>query len=376
MDCEMTKGSGSACAARSYRPKNLKFCAAPGCGDWFMPTGGTQKYCSDSCSKKVNALRLQAFKKCKTCGKPFVGATDFCETRCAFVDFWKRDPHAQSKMPLVERLYKEGRGLKAIAKEAQVARSTLRNWIVKAGIKEERKSGQARRNSPTKKGDLAKSMSLRHLALIRQHEEIKKKKAPKQKQSFKDLELFKHAEERNREKNKVKKANQAAERARRADELANQKGFKSDYHLRYSTDPAFKARELYKRRFQKIVQGINGIGHGSKRMMALLGCETKKFQYWIESQWEDWMNWDNIGKQELGKWQIDHIIPCSWFDHCDAAQLQICWHYLNLRPLCAVKNRIRGANPSDLIETIKALPDHPMKAQMLEFASMHTNFYK
>lgn len=373
MDCKTASEWGSKGVAWLYRPKNLKFCSAPGCGDWFMPTGGAQKYCSDLCSKKVKALRLQAFKKCKTCGKPFVGAADFCETKCAFVDFWKRDPHAQSKMPLVERLYKEGRGLKAIAKEAQVPRSTLRNWLIKAGIMEKRDMHEARRNSPTKNGDLAKPMSLRQLAMLRQHEEIKKKKTPKQNRTFKDLELFSHARKQAAKNAYEKTKHIYAQRSKRN---ANEKGFKSDYHLRYSTDPAFKVRALYKRRFQKIVQGINGIGHGSKRMMELLGCSPKEFQSWIEGQWEDWMNWENIGIARPGRWQIDHIIPCSWFDHSDRGQLQICWHYLNLRPLCAVKNNIRRANPSDLIETIETLPDHPIKAQMLEFASLHMNFYK
>lgn len=262
-------------------------------------------------------------------------------------------------------MYSGGIGIKTIAKELlgrESAKSTVRSLLVRRGVTiREVKDTQDEATKARRYAWRGKDMLFKRV--------LRDRASKRRMGKWSDLDLFEHAKERNREKDK-------AEKARRVKELANQKGFRSDYHLKYSTDPAFKARALYKRRFQKIVQGINGIGHGSKRMMALLGCKPREFRSWIESQWEDWMTWDNIGKQEAGKWQIDHVIPCSWFDHSDETQLQICWHYLNLRPLCAVKNRIRGANPSNLIETINALPDHPMKAQMLKFASLHANFYK
>ena len=46
----------------------------------------------------------------------------------------------------------------------------------------------------------------------------------------------------------------------------------------------------------------------------ILTCSFKEFKSHIESQFEDWMTWDNRGlyNGELNYgWDIDHIIPIS-----------------------------------------------------------------
>jgi hypothetical protein len=185
-----------------------------------------------------------------------------------------------------------------------------------------------------------------------------------------ELELFAPAIKASREAVKIEKKDKAnRDRLRKkadedADAIAH--GYKSAYHKRYATDPAFKAVTLYKRRFQKIALGV---GHGSTRMIKMLGCSREGLRRWIESQFEEWMTWENNGPVRKGYWQIDHIVPCSWFDQLDEDQAAICWHHHNLRPICAVHNNARRNNAWGFgkleLDLLSSLPDSPIKDALI-----------
>lgn len=72
----------------------------------------------------------------------------------------------------------------------------------------------------------------------------------------------------------------------------------------------------------------------------ILGCSFEDFKQHIESQFEDWMNWDNKGlyngEFNYG-WDIDHIIPLS--SATTEEELIKLNHYTNLQPLCSKVNR-------------------------------------
>lgn len=68
-------------------------------------------------------------------------------------------------------------------------------------------------------------------------------------------------------------------------------------------------------------------------------------------QFEPGMTWDNLGKGE-GKWQIDHIIPCSYFDLTKEENQRICFNYRNLQPLWAKDNLEKSNSVSDNIEEL------------------------
>ena len=62
----------------------------------------------------------------------------------------------------------------------------------------------------------------------------------------------------------------------------------------------------------------------------------------LESQFEDWMTWDNwgmIGGVEKS-WNIDHIYPHSKFQYesVEDEEFKMCWSLKNLRPLEATEN--------------------------------------
>lgn len=67
----------------------------------------------------------------------------------------------------------------------------------------------------------------------------------------------------------------------------------------------------------------------------------------LESQFEDWMNWNNYGKcsnVEQRTWWIDHIIPQSKlpYDSMRHSNFKKCWSLENLRPLEKIENIKKG----------------------------------
>jgi hypothetical protein len=335
-------------------PKRIKFCHWIKCHEWFMPDGGTQVYCSPECKRAAFSEGQKSLTKCERCNVPFIGTARFCGMRCAKRAEWEADLEIQAKMPKILEMYERQIGLKAISKELGVPRTTVRKWLDIAGKREVRNCSEARKASPVKRGDLLSGSKLALTAELRARKEKRKKLAGSCISAVLALDLFSFAKEKRKEMARARQKDRMAEKV-------SSLGFKSEFHMRYQTDPKFRARDIMKRRFSKIVKGRKI----SSRMLALLGCSSDGLRQWIESQWEHWMTWDNLGPQRPGHWQIDHIIPCSWFDQEKQEDLEICWHYMNLRPISALENNKRSNRPTNLIETIQGRPDHPMKERML-----------
>lgn len=339
-----------------YAPKRVKFCHWMKCHEWFMPDSGAQVYCSPECKRAAFSEGRKSFRECERCSAAFIGTAKFCGMRCAKRAEWEADAEIQAKMPKILEMYGRQIGLKAISKEMGVPRTTVRKWLDIAGKREERNSAAARRASPIKRGDLVGENKIAVTRAIKEHQ---KKRRRQSRTTLKirnsGLDLFDYAQ-------KVKEADAVK---RREDEFRG-KGFKSRYHERYQSSKEFRLKEVLKRRLNKFVATGSGTRAGN-----LIGCSWVEFRNHIESQWLAWMAWDNLGQPQKGNWQIDHIIPCSWFDHENEEHLRLCWHYLNLRPLCAVENLIRSNRPKDLIETLNALPEHEMKHKLIAFALQH-----
>lgn len=80
----------------------------------------------------------------------------------------------------------------------------------------------------------------------------------------------------------------------------------------------------------------------------ILGCSFEEFKLYLESKFEDWMNWENRGlyngEFNYG-WDIDHIIPLSIAK--SEEELIKLNHYTNLQPLCSKINRDIKSNILD-----------------------------
>ena len=67
----------------------------------------------------------------------------------------------------------------------------------------------------------------------------------------------------------------------------------------------------------------------------MLGCDWETLKIHMESKLKDGMLWDN-----MGEWEIDHIIPLSTAQTED--ELKKLSHYTNLQPLWAGPNRTKS----------------------------------
>lgn len=99
-------------------------------------------------------------------------------------------------------------------------------------------------------------------------------------------------------------------------------------------DPFYRVRKNFRSRLNMLLKNGKQIS-----TVTYLGCSKEEFMKHLESQFEKWMTWENYGT----KWHVDHIMPCASFDHSDPKQIAMCWHFSNLRPLCAKKNASKGA---------------------------------
>ena len=80
-------------------------------------------------------------------------------------------------------------------------------------------------------------------------------------------------------------------------------------------------------------------GAKSFKTMGLIGCTVEELCAHLESLFCDGMTWDN-----MGDWEIDHILPCVSFDLTNESEQKVCFHYTNLQPLWMSDNRSKCAS--------------------------------
>jgi hypothetical protein len=101
-------------------------------------------------------------------------------------------------------------------------------------------------------------------------------------------------------------------------------------------DPKYRLLCNFRSRLQEILGGGR-----SKHTLEVLGCSLEELKQHIESQFQPWMTWENMGGRSVSTpnttWDIDHIIPLSSAQtEEDVYRLS---HYTNLQPLCSYHNR-------------------------------------
>lgn len=104
---------------------------------------------------------------------------------------------------------------------------------------------------------------------------------------------------------------------------------------RYKHDLDYRFRRNARRRILHALQNQDSYKEGST--VSLLGCTIHEAREHIEKSFTDNMSWNN-----MGKWEIDHIIPCASFDLTDPEQQKKCFHYSNLQALWAKDNKVKG----------------------------------
>lgn len=112
---------------------------------------------------------------------------------------------------------------------------------------------------------------------------------------------------------------------------------KEIHRRRKQTDVQYNIKRRLRGRVRDTVKRVNGKGYKYKSSLVLLGCDMDFFKAYIESKFEEGMNWDRFAYIH-----IDHIKPCSQFDLTKYEDQKECFHYSNLQPLWEVDNLVKS----------------------------------
>jgi hypothetical protein len=83
----------------------------------------------------------------------------------------------------------------------------------------------------------------------------------------------------------------------------------------------------------RVRMAVNSQGTGkSKRTMELVGCTVPELVKYLEAQFKPGMTWGNHGNHK-DEWNIDHIVPCAFFDLSDPEEQKKCFHFSNMQPM-------------------------------------------
>ena len=146
----------------------------------------------------------------------------------------------------------------------------------------------------------------------------------------KNLEKIKERDAKYRRENAEKIKERNAKYRRENPEKRN-----AYFRKRYKNDEDFRITSILRSRLRQALKSQSA--KKSKRTLELVGCSIDELWKHLEKQFKDGMT-----RQNLGKWHIDHIKPCSLFNLTDPEQQKECHNYKNLQPLWAIDNIKKG----------------------------------
>lgn len=104
-----------------------------------------------------------------------------------------------------------------------------------------------------------------------------------------------------------------------------------EYKKRYRNNKQYRIRSRLAVSLKKALKRVERIKNAS--IIKYIGCKLKTLERHLNST--RCKNWnDNL--------HIDHIIPCSLFDHTKQKEIKKCWNWKNLRYLPAKENISKG----------------------------------
>jgi len=106
---------------------------------------------------------------------------------------------------------------------------------------------------------------------------------------------------------------------------------------RRKTDEIFKLKSILGNSIRRSFKSKNLLKESNTT--SILCCTFDYFKKYIESQFENWMTWNNYGVYNPNgerTWNLDHIIPIDSAKTIeDVIRIN---HYTNFRPLCSLEN--------------------------------------
>jgi hypothetical protein len=122
--------------------------------------------------------------------------------------------------------------------------------------------------------------------------------------------------------------------------------FRTYHRERNKNDIEFKILCVLRSRTRGAI--LMGGGERCYKTKELLGCTPMEARIHLESQFTQGMSWNNYGYGK-DKWNIDHIIPCRYFNLLDPEEQKKCFHYTNLQPLWQPENFTKGSKHNGVI---------------------------
>jgi hypothetical protein len=91
----------------------------------------------------------------------------------------------------------------------------------------------------------------------------------------------------------------------------------------------------------------------TRKTIKHLNCNFQQFKTWFGYQFKPGMSWD-----DKKTWEVDHVIPLSYFDLKDPEQYKIACHWTNTRPITSENNKLKSNHVQlqtiiDHMDTIK-----------------------
>ena len=102
------------------------------------------------------------------------------------------------------------------------------------------------------------------------------------------------------------------------------------------TEELLKFRE--KRKWQLALRRYIIESKAAEAYAPYFGLDVKGFRQWIELQFTEELAWDNFASS----WQLDHIVPVTYFDFSLESDLYLCWNFINIRVEKIEMNKNRG----------------------------------
>lgn len=125
-------------------------------------------------------------------------------------------------------------------------------------------------------------------------------------------------------------------------------------NIRLKNDNLYKIKRQISNVIVTSIQ--RGNFYKTSKTKSILGCSIEFFKQHIESQFLDWMAWENYGNCETNEykcsWHLDHIIPVS--SAKTEEEVVLLNHWSNFQPLCSKINiSDKKDSVTDLCNTIK-----------------------
>jgi 16S rRNA G966 N2-methylase RsmD len=175
---------------------------------------------------------------------------------------------------------------------------------------------------------------------------------PGVKETFSEKAKEKYRSDENHRLNVIQKSAKWADRnhdrkRKRAAEYfqENKEVIRRKLREKSKSNVCIKLRNLIRSRVNEAINST-GKSKGGKSVLRFLPYSMEELKAYLESNFEDWMNWDNYGDLSKGvrTWNIDHIMPQSMFEYesMEHANFNRCWSLKNLRPYDSKENFADG----------------------------------